>query len=314
MKGFALLPVVLGLVVLSLAVLALSRQGGSLSTAARHVEEQVQLDNLLEAARVHANWELDRRECAGYTSVNSGLGGNSYAATFGSNQGSPVNLTLSATLPGGTTQTRQLTQHSAFDGATTKQIVVTKAARIVQDSNNNFGSHNKLRVGESLGINNKSLIQVDLSSLPTEVRITQALLRLNIESLGAVDTKIQVLRVIQPWAEDLVTWSQRDEVITVPVNWRVTGVTTHPESYGSATVNAIGAISIDITELVRLWYDGDVPNDGLLLEIPAAVMKPTAQFSSDDDIHVQRRRLRILQLEFQGQHADLAAYPRACVD
>ena len=195
MKGFALLPVVLGLVVLSLAVLALSRQGGSLSTAARHVEEQAQLDNLLEAARVHANWELDRRECGGYTSVSSGLGGNSYGATFSSNQGSPVNLTLSATLPGGTTQTRQLTQHSAFDAATTAQIVVSKAARIEEDrQGDNFGTHAHLQVGDGINAEKYSLIQIDLSTLPTTVRITQALLRLNVQNLGGTNVPVAPCR------------------------------------------------------------------------------------------------------------------------
>ena len=285
MKGFAILPVVLGLVVLALAVLALSRQGGSLSTAARDVEEQAQLDNLLEAARVHANWELDKRECGGYTSVNSGLGGNSYGAVFSSNNGSPVNLTLSATLPGGTTQTRQLTQHSAFDAATTVQIVVTKAARIDEfHPNNNYEAHPHLKVGDTNVKKNHSLIQIDLSTLPTAVRITQALLRLNVNNLGETNSMIEVLRVIEPWEENDVTWNTRDRVILVPMPWRVAGTTTAPESYGSTIVSAIGALSIDITELVRLWYDGEVPNNGLLLHIPAAVTKPTTNISSDDSV------------------------------
>lgn len=283
MKGFALLPVVLGLVVLSLAVLALSRQGGSLSTAARHVEEQAQLDNLLEAARVHANWELDRRECGGYTSVNSGLGGNSYGATFSSNQGSPVNLTLSAMLPGGTTQTRQLTQHSAFDAATTVQIVVTKAARIDEDKeDDNYGNHPELRVGDSGTRENYSLIQIDLSTLPTTVRITEAQLRLNVENLGGGSATVEVLRVTEAWEEDDVTWEARDLILGVPINWRVQGATTAPEPYGSTTPTATGPMSIDITELVRLWYDGDVPNNGLLLRVPATQTKPMTRISSDD--------------------------------
>ncbi len=283
MKGFAILPVVLGLVVLALAVLVLSRQGGSLSTAARGVEEQALLDNLLEAARVHANWELDRRECGGYTSVNAGLSGNSYGAVFSNNQGSPVNLTLSATLPGGTTQTRQLDQHSAFDAATTVQIVVTKAARVDEFlPNNNFETHPHLKVGDTNAKKNLSLIQIDLSTLPTAVRITQALLRLNVETLGQANSMIEVLRVIEPWEEDDVTWNTRDQASWLPIPWRVPGTTTAPESYGSTIVSAIGAMSIDITELVRLWYEGEVPNDGLLLHIPAAVTKPTTSISSND--------------------------------
>jgi len=283
MKGFAILPVVLGLVVLALAVLSLSRQGGSLSTAARDVEEQAQLDNLLEAARVHANWELDRRECGGYASVNAGLSGNSYGAVFSANSGSPINLTLSATLPGGSTQTRQLTQHSAFDAATTTQIVVTKATRIDEDKpNDNFRNHQYLKVGDTGTKKNRSLIQIDLTALPSAVRITQALLRLNVEGIGASNSEIQVLRVIEPWEEDEVTWNTRDELLLLPVDWRVAGTTTAPEPYGSTTVSANGAMSIDITELVKLWYDGEVPNNGLLLHIPAAVTKPTTNLSSDD--------------------------------
>jgi len=284
MRGFAILPVVLGMIILSLAVLALSRQGGSLSNAARDVEEQTQLDNLLEAARVHANWELDRRECGGYLPVNAALSGNSYGAVFATNYGSPVDLTLSATLPGGTTQTRQLTQYSAFDVATTVQIIATKAARIDEDKpTSNFGGDDKLKVGDTSNKKNRSLIQIDLSSLPTGVRITQGLLRLNVENVGQSGSALQVLRVIEPWEEDQVTWNKRDQPLLVPVPWRNAGSTTAPEVYGNATINTVGVLVVDITELVKLWYEVRVPNDGLLLHIPAAVTKPESKFSSDDD-------------------------------
>ena len=277
------MPVVLGLVVLALAVLSLSRQGGSLSSAARDVEERAQLDNLLEAARVHANWELDSRECGGYSPVSTNLSGSSYGATFNTSSGSPVNLTLSATLPNGTTQTRQLTQHVSYGAVTTEQIDVTKAARIDEANPDlNFETAAILQVGDTSNKKNRSLIQINLSTLPTGVRITEAWLRLEVSRVGQTGSQIQVLRVIEPWNEAQITWVKRDFFILVPINWRDAGATTAPESYGSAVVNAVGAFSIDITELVRLWHQGDVPNNGLLLHIPAEVTKPTTDIKSDD--------------------------------
>ncbi len=284
MKGFAILPVVLGMIILALAVLALSRQGGSLSNVAQTVADQTQLDNLLDAARVHADWELDSRQCGGYMSVAAGLGSSSYSAAFSDNHGSPVDLTLSATLPDGTTQTRQLTQHAAFDVANTVQIVVSKAARV--DENNagsNYGNQHDLLIGDTATKKNRSLLQIDLASVPTGVRITRAWLRLKVENVGQIGSQMEVLRVIEPWQEDKVTWNNRDvQLLIVGVPWRNAGVTTAPESYGNVPINTAGEIGVDITELVTLWYESRVPNDGLLLHIPAAVTKPVTRISSED--------------------------------
>jgi len=104
----------------------------------------------------------------------------------------------------------------------------------------------------------RSLIQFDLSSIPTGTPISSASLRVYL--VGSYDwpgktRTITAYRIGSTWSESSVTWN------TQP---------TFGEAYGSAAVTerAWGWYSFDVTNLVRGWVNGTLPNYGVMLRGP----------------------------------------------
>lgn len=105
----------------------------------------------------------------------------------------------------------------------------------------------------------RSLIQFNLCGLgcnfiPPNSCITEAKLLLPVyrnEICGRINVK--VFRVLQYWAEYLVTWD------TQPL------ASKYPDGSESVRGGFFGTVEICITDLVRGWYNGTIVNNGLLL-------------------------------------------------
>ncbi|QGU00275.1 hypothetical protein SYNTR_1681 [Candidatus Syntrophocurvum alkaliphilum] len=106
----------------------------------------------------------------------------------------------------------------------------------------------------------RSLVQFDLCSLvcnyiPPCSSIKGAWLELPIHrnEVPETDNVFYVLRVKQDWNENTVTWA--------------TQPTFDPTPVGAITVEAgfFGTLYIDLTDLVRGWYEGYFVNQGILL-------------------------------------------------
>ncbi len=130
----------------------------------------------------------------------------------------------------------------------------------------NFGSNGDMYAG--YGVANcgtpvdyqisRSLLKFDLSSIPGGTRIEEASLflwphRLCYMQPTTTPRTATTYRATDPWSEASVTWD------TQPVAG---------EAYGSASIAHLDAgiwHSFDVTNLVRGWVNGSLPNEGLMV-------------------------------------------------
>lgn len=108
----------------------------------------------------------------------------------------------------------------------------------------------------------RSLIQFDLCSLscnyiPPNSCIEEAYLELPVyrnEIPAGEKVNLKVYRVLQAWDEFKVTWN------TQPFTANTT------DGNKDVASGYFGTVSIEITDLVKGWYDGSIVNNGLLLK------------------------------------------------
>lgn len=142
------------------------------------------------------------------------------------------------------------------------QFYSTADATILKGaSSKNFGSTADMWVGydhcEGTQIA-RSLVQFDLAAIPAGTQITQATLSLHLENSCDLRNRthsVTVYRVNDPWTESSVTWNSKPG---------------RGEAYGSASVHSRdwGRYSFDVTDLVRGWVNGSIPNYGLMVRGP----------------------------------------------
>lgn len=138
----------------------------------------------------------------------------------------------------------------------------------------NYGSGPILRVGGK----DESLLQFDLSSIPSYAIVDSATLKLYVNG-SAGDTPIQIHRAKDAWSENTVTFASFAQHYDAPVS----GVLL------PASKNAFK--SADITSLVASWVNGSHPNHGVLLETDGK--KKTIFVSSDAGSAAQRPSLEV---------------------
>ena len=120
----------------------------------------------------------------------------------------------------------------------------------------NYGSEKTLDVRPDNGGDRRGLIKFDLSSIPSNATITSATLYLH-----EVDNKsgqtTSVYRVTSGWSESTVTW----------LTWTLLGGDFDQSiSYFTFLPDQSNCtLTMDITNLVRLWVNGTYPNHGLML-------------------------------------------------
>ena len=101
MKGFAVLSVMIGLVLVGAAVLLLYEQSSQISAESTSLHDRKALQNLLDTAEAHARWELQSKGCMNYGGVAYSSNSGSYGANFSVANGSPIDIALSASLANG---------------------------------------------------------------------------------------------------------------------------------------------------------------------------------------------------------------------
>ncbi len=127
----------------------------------------------------------------------------------------------------------------------------------------NFGSATDMWVGYDDALNPdgqivRSMIQFNVSNIPSSVAISSAVLRAykydSYDYAGNWRT-ITTFRITSPWSESAVTWNTRPSYST---------------AYGSAYVphDVEGWHSFDVTSLVQGWINGSIPNYGVMLRGP----------------------------------------------
>ena len=136
--------------------------------------------------------------------------------------------------------------------------------------------------------NRRSLIEFNLSSLPPNVVIDSAYLRLFVTSKGTGSPTVDIYGITQPWAEgtkngqnvpaDGATWDTYDGTN----NWATAG-----GDFDSSIIWASTAVPTnnrwytwDVTDLVKDWFDGS-PNYGFLLRRNSST--GTTSFATSDN-------------------------------
>ncbi|NLB87723.1 MAG: DNRLRE domain-containing protein, partial [Syntrophomonadaceae bacterium] len=100
-------------------------------------------------------------------------------------------------------------------------------------------------------------MQFDLRAIPVTSTIEKAVLELTMYRNEVKDKPVTISlhRLLDSWHQFSVTWASQPPANSNP-DATITIENTTP----------LGKIYIDITELVKGWYDGSIPNNGLLLK------------------------------------------------
>lgn len=130
----------------------------------------------------------------------------------------------------------------------------------------NFGLDEWLALGQTVGQRRRTVIEFDVSSIPSNATIIEAKLRLYYATFGGADpvgrTK-DAHRITELWLENVVTWTnQPDHYVDVEGSFVV------PASFGW--------IEFSIKDLVQEWVNETYVNHGLKLKDRTEDISPIA--------------------------------------
>ncbi|HWP97939.1 MAG TPA: DNRLRE domain-containing protein [Syntrophomonadaceae bacterium] len=127
----------------------------------------------------------------------------------------------------------------------------------------NFSSSTALFAGrfKEKGDVYRSLLQFNLDRIPLISTIDNAQLNLYMSrnQVGAGGAYIRVQRLFTSWAQDKVNWKNQPDTTPTGFNW------AWDASVYISPSTSNGLVSIDISDLVRKWVHGSIPNHGLQL-------------------------------------------------
>lgn len=131
----------------------------------------------------------------------------------------------------------------------------------------NYGTDQTMLVGYNFDNDERyrSLVQFDLSSLPTGRTIEKAVLKVY-SDLTNIPQTINAVAVTAPWTELGVTWDSQPTIGGVAASARVGG--------------SVGYVEFDITSLVLDWYNGNSNNYGVMLIADDETLDEYQQFNT----------------------------------
>lgn len=125
-------------------------------------------------------------------------------------------------------------------------------------SNQNFGGVPYLYISQYVMRNDdyRSLLQFSLRSIPSGRRIVSARLLLTIyrnEIPEGTRIHVSLRRIVRPWSESGVTWNNQ------PLSRFVSAFSV------SSARSPGSVIRLNVTSLVRRWYNRSIANNGIML-------------------------------------------------
>ena len=255
-RGFVMIAVMVGLVLVSALGLMLSNESALEADLTNRETEALQAQYLAQAALQHALWQTDSSACSADFGVpDTPLGDHSYAATVSG---------------GGST--------------TTHNLVVDQDAWIRSDQpTTNNGSSGTLHIKDSQV--EQPLIRFDLSSLPAGAQINSAsasffVLTSGMGGGGHPEGPVTVHRVTADWTEAGATWDN------MAGNYDKALLATIP-----AEIQGDVRVEINLTAQVQAWVNGQ-PNHGILLYSSAPGIH--AQYVSKEGAASEQPRLEVV--------------------
>lgn len=141
-----------------------------------------------------------------------------------------------------------------------------------------FGTSDTLLVGASGGAARRALLKFDLSSLPRDVDTFSSVVTM--ESLQDASVPLSVHQVTQPWTE-AATWTASGTGGT----WTAGGSFGPAGPYPGTTHRTGQRSWFVVTDLLRGWRDGSIPNYGVLIKAADESTAPLLQFASSRSQH-----------------------------
>ncbi|MCP4545044.1 MAG: DUF11 domain-containing protein [bacterium] len=154
----------------------------------------------------------------------------------------------------------------------------------------NNGADDKLQCRLKTDRTRLTLLQFDLSPIPAELRVDEALMQLYVLHRDTSGDPVQIFRVTDDWEESSATWDSAAEGYDAGELW------------GSFEPDVNGLISIDVTSLVGEWVAGTQLNQGLMLratsnnEVSTYGSREISQESRRPRLHVSTNGLADLDL------------------
>ena len=137
------------------------------------------------------------------------------------------------------------------------------------------------------------LLRFDLSTLPSGVRVQQALLRVQVLALTPfTPTAIEVYQLYRPWEITAATWNRASGQEEWAAPGAASALDRSQTPAGVAPLAAAGEVVIDITSLVQAWADG-AANHGLLLRLDQKSVQNLSLASLDNLALGQRPQLEL---------------------
>lgn len=110
-----------------------------------------------------------------------------------------------------------------------------------------------LLVGGGAFCETSTLLWFDLSQVPSAARVAAATVTLQ-QATSSAQATLTVHRVTAPWVEDAASWSSC-----------IGAFDPYLEASFDSLGPTSGPVSFDLTDLVQLWIDGSLPNDGVMI-------------------------------------------------
>jgi hypothetical protein len=287
-RGFVLLPVLAFILVIAVIAYGATRSGPAAVAGVSSAADRISARYAAEAGMSHANWAAEQSNCGNYTNItNAAFGSAKYDATYSARSGSPVMLTATSTLPGGAacTLTRTIHVYQLPVSMENQPGAQNADTFIRQSSGAGQGTNHKIEAWKKAGDEARTLLQVDLSSLPAGAHVVSAVLQIEAETvhLSGPSAQLAAHRITRAWSETNATWSNYDVVLVLGQPWTTAGGDFDPVAAASVSLpdETKGWKSFDLTVLVQQWLAGTYPNYGVLLKANSSV-DDFKLFSSDD--------------------------------
>ena len=152
---------------------------------------------------------------------------------------------------------------------------------------NNYALLSYTGIGNSASTIVRTYIEFDLSSIPADVRITDADLKLyQYNTIGPDNFIIGLHKVTSNWDESTITWNLQ------PTS------STDAEVTSNITVGTITWKSWDIDTLVQSWLDGDITNYGMVLKDTDESSVNTIAYFWTSDYTTDATKRPILEIDY----------------